>query len=118
MYPKILVVEYNSAFGPDCGAAVEYADYFDFMKAHPTQFYYDVSIAGWRNVLEGHGYRFGTVDRNGVNAFFVDPRYFDPAFRAGGRGLAFAKNGHQLSKFRIPHERQFALIAREKFVTI
>jgi hypothetical protein len=116
--PKIFAVEYNSVFGPERSVTIEYADDFVFTKAHPTHLYYGVSIAGWRTFFARHGYRFVTVDRNGVNAFFVDPAWFDPAFLDGVRGLEFAENRYQLVKFRKPSGEQFAMIADRPLVTI
>ena len=116
--PRIMVVEYNSVFGPKRSATIEYREDFDMASAHLTQLYYGVSIAGWRAYLEKQGYRFVTVDRNGVNAFFVDPAHFDASFLKGFRGLEFAENYYQLRKFRIPSEGQFSLIASQKFVPI
>jgi len=116
--PKILVVEYNAVFGPQRSATIEYRKDFDFTRAHPTQLYYGVSIAGWRSFLGKRGFRFVTVDRNGVNAFFVNPKHFDAEFLDGVRSLPFAENRHQLMKFRVPSDQQFARIAHEKFVVI
>jgi hypothetical protein len=59
-----------------------------------------------------------TVDRNGVNGFFVDPEHFNTSFLNGIKGLAFAENQAQYKKFRIPSEQQFALIANQKFLYI
>jgi hypothetical protein len=116
--PRILAVEYNSAFGPERSATIEYQERFDFASAHPTQLYYGVSIAGWRSYLEKRGYRFVTVERNGVNAFFVDPVHFAPGFLQGLRGSAFAENYYQLRKFRMPSAGQFSLIASQRYVSI
>jgi len=116
--PKIFVVEYNSVYGPDRNLTIEYKDDFVFTKAHPTHLYYGVSIAGWRNFFESRGYRFVTVDRNGVNAFFVDPTAFNPDFLDNIKGLAFAENRYQLRKFRMPSDKQFPLIADQKFFSI
>jgi hypothetical protein len=116
--PKIFVVEYNSAFGPERSVTIEYQDDFVCEKAHPTRLYYGVSIRGWRNFFDRHGYRFVTVDRNGVNAFFVDPDAFDPAFLDGIRPLEFAENRYQFLKFRLSHEQQLALIADCRRVAI
>jgi hypothetical protein len=118
MRPRILVVEYNSVYGPERSATIEYQERFDFTTAHPTQLYYGVSIAGWRTYLERQGYRFVTVERNGVNAFFVDPVHFDPGFLRALRGLGFAENYYQLKKFRAPHAQQYALIASQRFAPI
>ncbi len=116
--PKIFVVEYNSTYGPDQSITIEYRDDFYHTTAHPTHIYYGVSIAGWRKFFESKGYRFITVDQNGVNAFFVDPTYFDLAFLNGIKSLEFAENRYQYKKFRMPSEKQFALIADQKYVSI
>jgi len=116
--PKIAVVEYNSAFGPDRKFTVKYADNFDFRAAHPSALYYGVSVAGWREFFGRHGYRFITVDRNGVNAVFVCPEHFDGGFVDAVRGRVFAENWYQLRKFRVPHEQQFRMISELAFVEI
>ncbi len=116
--PKIFVVEYNSVYGPERSMTIEYQPAFVFTQAHPTHLYYGVSIAGWRKFFERHGYRFVTVDRNGVNGFFVDPEHFDASFLEGIKGLEFAENQSQHKNFHIPIEQQFDLIADQKFVTI
>jgi hypothetical protein len=59
-----------------------------------------------------------TVNRHGVNAFFVDPDRFDAGFLAGVRGLPFAENLFQFRKFHRPSEEQFTLIADQPFVRI
>lgn len=116
--PKIFVVEYNSVYGPDRSLTIEYRDDFVMSTAHPSQLYYGVSIAGWRKFFAARGYRFVTVDRNGVNAFFIDPGCFDAAFLDGIHGLEFAENRYQYIKFRKPSEEQFNFIADQKFFSI
>jgi hypothetical protein len=116
--PKIFAVEYNSVFGPERSMTIEYHDKFSFKRAHLSQLYYGVSISGWRNFFERYGYRFVTVDRNGVNGFFVDPAAFKATFLDGIQGLEFAENRYQYTKFRGPNEDQFALIADQKFIGI
>ena len=116
--PKIFVVEYNSVFEPERSMTIEYQDNFAVKRAHPTQLYYGVSISGWRNFFERYGYCFVTVDRNGVNGFFVDSAVFNAAFLNGIQGLEFSENRYQYTKFLVPNEEQFALIADQKFVSI
>lgn len=116
--PKIFVVEYNSVYGPERSITIEYQSDFVFTNAHPTHLYYGVSITGWRRFFEKNGYRFVTVDRNGVNGFFVDPQHFDKSFLDEVCGLEFAENQSQYKKFRISSDKQFELIADQKFVTI
>lgn len=116
--PKIFVVEYNSVYGPERSLTVEYRDDFSFSSAHPTQLYYGVSISAWRKFFESRGYKFVTVDRNGVNAFFVDPKYFDQDFLEGVEPLEFSENLFQYRKFRMPSEKQFGLIADQNFFSV
>lgn len=116
--PKIIVVEYNSVFGPERSMTVEYRDNFSFIDAHTSQLYYGVSISGWRNFFERYGYRFVTIGRNGVNGFFVDPQCFTADFLDGVKGVEFEENRYQLKKFGFTNEKQFELIADCPFVTI
>jgi hypothetical protein len=108
--PKIFVVEYNSAFGPNERLTIEYQAGFDYSKAHPSKLYYGVSIMGWRAFFETVGYRFVTVDRNGVNAFFVDPKYFGEDFLNGIKGTEFAENVFQIRKHNAGYEAQFRML--------
>lgn len=116
--PRIIVVEYNAAYGPERRVAMPYQPDFVLSRSHPSQLHYGVSVSGWRAFLEARGYRFVTVDRNGVNAFFVDPAHFDAAFLDGIQGLPFAENLYQLRKFGMPSAGQFALIADEPMVDV
>lgn len=116
--PKIFVVEYNAAFGPERRVTIEYSDAFDFSAAHPSQLYYGVSIAGWRAFFAQRGYCFVSVERNGVNAFFADPACFAAMFLDAVDGLDYAENRFQLHKFRQPWEQQFKRIADMPLVEI
>ena len=116
--PRIIVVEYNSVFGPERSLTIQYKPDFVLSNSHPSQLAYGVSLTGWRNLMQSHGYRFVTVERAGVNAFFVDPSCFDPSFLDGIRGLPFAENRYQLRKFNLSSDAQFKLIAGEKFIEI
>jgi hypothetical protein len=116
--PRIIVVEYNSVYGPDRSVTIEYQPDFTLANSHPSQLNYGVSISGWRTLLEARGYRFITVDRSGVNAFFVDPSCFTPEFLDGIDGLPFAENLYQLRKFGMTNERQFELIADQPIVVV
>lgn len=116
--PKIFVVEYNSVFGSSRSATIAYQENFVFTEAHPTHLYYGVSIQGWRNFFERSGYRFVTVDQNGVNAFFVAPEYYDQAFLNGVKSVDFAENRSQYLKYRIPSEEQYKMIEDQEFMVI
>lgn len=116
--PKIFVVEYNSVFGPDRRLTIEYQDDFSYSKQDSTKLYYGVSLAAWKKFFDKRDYQFVTVERNGVNAFFVDRSQFDPGFLDNLNGLEFAENRFQRRKFRMPDEQQFKLIESRKFVDV
>jgi len=101
--PKIIVVEYNSAFGPDQALTVPYQAEFARWNAHPTGLYYGVSIAAWSKLLGNHGYQFLTVEMSGTNGFFIDPGAFPNGFASGIQGTAFLENIGDLNAATRPY---------------
>ena len=95
--PKIWVVEYNSAFGPERSVSVPFMPAFDRWSAHPSGLYYGCSIGGWRSFFDANGYAFVTVDQSGTNAFFIDPAAFPRGFCDGLRGESFRNNEADLN---------------------
>ncbi len=117
--PKIIAVEYNSAFGTEKSLTIQYKSDFVHDSSNPKTYpYYGVSIQGWKNYFQSLGYQFITVDTNGVNAFFVDPQYFESNFLDGIQGLKFKENFYQRKKYRKPWEYQFSLMADREFFEI
>jgi hypothetical protein len=108
--PKIFVVEYNSAFGPDNEITIKYDDSFYYLNAHSTGLYYGCSIALWKKLFTYNNYSFISVDSNGVNAFFVDNTAFDEKFIRNLKGRPFEENFYQQKKYRSNWEKQFDLI--------
>ena len=90
--PKLIVVEYNSAFGPDRALTVPYKPGFSRWEEHPTGLFYGVSIAGWRALLSQHRYSFITVETSGTNALFLDQAAFPEGFMSAIRGTSFLDN--------------------------
>jgi hypothetical protein len=115
--PKIFIVEYNSAFGPEKTQTIEYQADFDYSN-DPNGLYYGVSVTGWRKLFDKFGYRFISVDSNGVNAFFVNLKYFDSSFLDNIRGLEFAENAYQSLKFKDGWNYQYSLIQDKEIVNI
>ena len=95
--PKIVVVEYNSAFGPDRPVTVPYQAEFTRWQGHPSGLYYGASVSAWRRLLEPFGYQFITVDSCGCNAFFIQSSAFPESFAAGIQGPAFLENNGDLN---------------------
>lgn len=90
--PKIICVEYNSTYGPEKSVTIPYQENFYFKSANPSGLYYGASVNAFRKLMAGNGYKFVTVDFNGVNAFFVDPTYFEAGFLDKIKSLQFADN--------------------------
>lgn len=85
MRPKIVVVEYNSVFGPKRNVAACYRKdiYKEIGRGEIPSLYWGCSLEGWKKFWGSHGYKFITIESNGVNAFFVDPNEFDVKFLSG-----------------------------------
>ncbi|HKU19334.1 MAG TPA: hypothetical protein VJP80_08840 [Candidatus Saccharimonadales bacterium] len=112
--PKIVSVEYNSAFGPERSVTSKYRDDFRRSTAHPSKLYYGVSLAAWKTFFDKRGYQFVTIDSNGVNAFFVDGLLLDDAFMAGLQPRHdFIENRYQLRAYGCDHVGQFAMMANQ-----
>jgi hypothetical protein len=116
--PKIVVVEYNSVFGPDLSVTVKYDDDFNRHREHPTGYYYGVSVTALRRLFAQHGYRFVTVERNGFNAFFVDPAEFDAQFLDAIRGEAYCENILHRRESRTGWQEQFDQIRHLPLVEV
>jgi hypothetical protein len=69
--PRILVVEYNSAYGADAAVTIPYAPAFRRLEAHYSGLYFGASLAGLQRLAEGKGYALVGCGASGANAFFV-----------------------------------------------
>lgn len=70
--PAVLVVEYNSLFGPELAVSVPPADDFVRREVHHSELYFGASIAAWTHIAEERGYQLVGSNSAGNNAFFVD----------------------------------------------
>jgi hypothetical protein len=115
--PRVVCVEYNSAFGPDNAVTIPYTPGFDYHEVHPTGLYYGASVSAWRGFLEPRGYRFVTVDSRGVNAFFVlESALAEP--EASWEALTFAENAAQLMRTGLRWEEQYGTIQHLPLVEV
>jgi hypothetical protein len=69
--PRIVVLEYNSRFGPDRAVTIPYDEHFIRHQAHHSCIYYGASLRALVNLGKRKGYTFVGCNANGVNAFFV-----------------------------------------------
>jgi hypothetical protein len=69
--PRILIVEYNSTFGPDIAVTVPYDARFARTDAHFSNLYYGASLQALCLLATRKGYTFAGCNSAGNNAFFV-----------------------------------------------
>jgi hypothetical protein len=69
--PRIVVCEYNSAFGATEKVSVPYASDFQRTNAHYSDLYFGASLSAFCYLAEKKGYDFIGTAGAGVNAFFV-----------------------------------------------
>jgi hypothetical protein len=69
--PAIVVVEYNSLFGPRKAVTIPYDPDFERTKAHHSSLYFGASLPALVRLGESRGYRLVGSNSAGVNAFFV-----------------------------------------------
>lgn len=108
--PRVFVVEYNSAFGPNKSCTIPYRDQFRVGKSAEERLYYGCSVAAWKSLFQLYNYQFVTVDQNGVNSIFANRDEFDTDFLDSLQGTDFAENNSQLRIHNCDWEQQFKLI--------
>jgi hypothetical protein len=69
--PRIVVCEYNSAFGNSKKLTIPYAHDFDRTAAHYSNLYFGASLPALCDLAKQKGYDFVGAGSAGVNAFFV-----------------------------------------------
>jgi hypothetical protein len=69
--PRILVVEYNSTFGPEAAVTVPYEPSFVRGEQHPSWLYWGASLAALTRLADRKGYALVGGNKAGNNAFFV-----------------------------------------------
>ena len=69
--PVIVVVEWNSVFGPDHAVSIPYDPSFDRAKAHYSSLYWGASMAAFEVLADRKGYALLGSNKVGNNLFFV-----------------------------------------------
>jgi hypothetical protein len=69
--PRILIVEYNSTFGPDAAVTVPYDPGFDRTRAHHSNLYFGASLSALCLAAGHKNLAFVGSNSAGNNAFFV-----------------------------------------------
>jgi hypothetical protein len=92
--PRILVVEYNSVFGPELEVTIPYRSDFQRTLAHHSNLYFGASLAALCALAKRKGYAFVGSNSAGSNAFFVRRDV------AGALRELTAAEGYVASRFR------------------
>lgn len=69
--PRVVVIEYNAAFGPDRSITVPYDPSFDAHAHHSSGTYHGASLRALSRLGKEKGYALVGCESQGVNAFFV-----------------------------------------------
>ena len=69
--PRILIVEYNSTFGPEAAVTIPYDESFRREATHYSNLYWGASIAALTRLADAKGYALVGGNSAGNNAFFV-----------------------------------------------
>jgi hypothetical protein len=82
--PAIVIVEYNSIFGPDLAVTVPYDPKFDRHRAHHSGQFWGASLSALTLLAGRKGYSLGGCNSAGNNAYFVRNDKIDnlPVFSA------------------------------------
>lgn len=76
--PRIVVCEYNSAFGAEHAISVPYKSNFYRTTSHYSNLYFGASLTAFCYLAEKKGYAFIGTGGAGVNAFFIRKDLSDP----------------------------------------
>ncbi|MBE9141006.1 hypothetical protein IQ254_28040 [Nodosilinea sp. LEGE 07088] len=69
--PVIVVVEWNSVFGPDHAISVPYSETFQRQQAHYSNLYWGASIQAFHHLAQSQGYALVGSNTAANNLFFV-----------------------------------------------
>ena len=69
--PRVVVIEYNAALGPERSLTVTYDPQFGRWAKHRSGFYHGASLKALERLGRQKGYLLVGCDSSGVNAFFV-----------------------------------------------
>ncbi len=113
--PRVLVCEYNSAFGATETVSIPYTQEFQRTAAHYSNLYFGASLPALCYLAEKKGYDFIGVAEAGVNAFFVRKDLSAP-FRKYKKEERFRPSANRDSRDEkgnltfLTHEKRLAVI--------
>ena len=94
--PSILIVEYNSVFGPDRAITVPYRADFDRSEAHFSNLYFGASLLALTDLAMDKGYSLLGSNTAGNNAYFLR----NDVLQDAGMQAVPAESAYVCSRFR------------------
>lgn len=116
--PKIWVVEYNSAFGPERSLTIPYKSDFAVKQGFGSSLYSGCSISAWRRLMARYDYQLVTVESTGTNAFFVKQSAFPSEFLAGIQAPEFRESFSHQREYCISWVEQFKLLEKYELTEV
>ncbi|MBS1917782.1 MAG: hypothetical protein JST87_16035 [Bacteroidetes bacterium] len=101
--PIIVIVEYNSVFGPELHCTIPYKKDFIRTREHFSNLYYGTSIQALTDLAQDKGYYFVGCNSAGNNAYFVRKD------KIGNLKKLSAAEGFVASKFRESRDKKGTL---------
>lgn len=95
--PRVLICEYNSAFGDKKKLTIPYKSDFVRSKAHYSELYFGASLNAFCHLAEKKGYDFIGTTKAGVNAYFVRKDLSQP-FKKYNSVNGYNQSGNRDSK--------------------
>ena len=115
--PRVVILEYNSMFGPDRAVTIPYDADFNRHRHHTM--YYGASLAALTHVAAVKGYRLVAVEPAGINAYFlrndlapnVPPCSPASAFRTLEKHDVLIASGQDVFTYAATHELPLVEVA-------
>jgi hypothetical protein len=115
--PRVVVVEYNAALGPNRSITVPYQPNFNRWSHHSSGFYFGASLAAFVSLGRSKGYSLIGCESSGANAFFVrDSAMKDPFNRVDADRAHYYLKSPELRG--ITHQQQFETIERLPWIEV
>lgn len=114
--PRVIIVEYNSSFGPKRSISTIYDPKFNRFEKHKSGMYYGASLSAFTKLAKKKGYVLVGCT-GGVNAFFVRNDVAKGKIKELGVEEAFEENDGPLERYG-NYEKQFKKIKNLRYVKV
>lgn len=98
LQPKVVIVEYNSVFGPQRALTVPYDPAFERAKAHFSHLYWGCSLKALLLLARRKGYEFIGCNGAGNNAYFVRQDAMNDSVRSVGLDEGYVESRYRESR--------------------